>query len=110
MWLDDSADFDARFARARERGHDAIAAEALAIADTPMEGVETVEKDDGKLETRRGDMLGHRKLQVDTRLKLLAKWDRRYGDRVIADVNIKKSASDMTDDELMEIAAGRVKP
>lgn len=26
-------------------------------------------------------MLGHRKLQIDTRLKLLAKWDRRYADR-----------------------------
>ena len=28
-------------------------------------------------------MLGHRKLQIETRLKLLAKWDpKRYGDKV----------------------------
>jgi len=27
------------------------------------------------------EMLGHRKLQIETRLKLLAKWDpKRYGD------------------------------
>jgi len=29
------------------------------------------------------DMLGHRKLQIETRLKLLAKWNpKKYGDRV----------------------------
>ena len=29
------------------------------------------------------DMLGHRKLQIETRLKLLSKWDpKRFGDRV----------------------------
>jgi hypothetical protein len=28
-------------------------------------------------------MLGHRKLQIETRLKLLAKWDpKRYGDKL----------------------------
>ena len=29
------------------------------------------------------DMLGHRKLQIETRLKLLAKWNpQKYGDKV----------------------------
>ncbi|HXD37446.1 MAG TPA: hypothetical protein VN624_12375, partial [Rhodanobacter sp.] len=33
-------------------------------------------------ERRQEDMLGHRKLRIDTRLKLLAKWDpKRYGDK-----------------------------
>lgn len=69
-------------ARARLEGYDAIAAEALRIADTPVEGVETKETADG-VEIKRADMLGHRKLQVETRLKLLAKWDpKRYGDRL----------------------------
>ncbi len=75
--------FGADFAQARARGFDAIAAQVLLIADTPVEGVETVVKPDGSVEERRGDMLGHRKLQIETRLKLLAKWDpKRYGERM----------------------------
>lgn len=82
-WIEDHADFAARIARARELGFDAIAQEALSIADTPVIGEETEESDDGKTRVKRADMLGHRKLQVETRLKLLAKWDpKRYGDRV----------------------------
>lgn len=65
------------------RGEDAIAADCLRIADTPMEGVEFVTKADGGVEEKRGDMLGHRKLQIETRLKLLAKWNpKKYGDKM----------------------------
>lgn len=70
-------------ARARALGFDAIAADALRIADTPVLG-ETVRDSDkeGRTVTQE-DMLGHRKLQVETRLKLLAKWDpKRYGDKL----------------------------
>lgn len=75
--------FSADFAQARARGFDAIAADTLRIADTPVEGVEYVLKANGDTEEKRGDMLGHRKLQIETRLKLLAKWDpKRYGERL----------------------------
>ena len=78
----------AEFDEARDLGFDAIAAECMMIADTPQLGV--IEKlepgKDGELvvvERRNEDMLGHRKLRVETRLKLLAKWDpKRYGDRM----------------------------
>ncbi len=81
-WMDADQAFAAAIARARISGFDAIAAECLEIADTPVEGEERTEKDDGRIEVKRGDMLGHRKLQIETRLKLLAKWDpKRYGDR-----------------------------
>lgn len=57
---------------------EALLDEALVIADTPEIGEEvTVEKDTdeaGKPETvvkvRKGDMLGHRKLQIETRIKM----------------------------------------
>ena len=76
------ATFSAEFAQARARGEDAIAADCLRIADTPLEGVEITTDEKGTTE-KRGDMLGHRKLQIETRLKLLAKWNpKRYGDKV----------------------------
>lgn len=85
-WRDRFPEFAIRLARARDLGEEAIAAECLEIADTPLEGVETTEKGKGRakvVETKRGDMLGHRKLQIETRLKLLAKWNpSKWGDKV----------------------------
>ena len=88
LWTETHASFAADFARARTRGFDAIAADALRIANTPVEGIEYVTKADGGVEERRGDMLGHRKLQIETRLKLLAKWDpKRYGEKLALEVD-----------------------
>jgi hypothetical protein len=84
-WREVHPAFSADFARARDDGFDAIAADCLLIADTPELGVETLTKGTGKKkakELREADMLGHRKLKIETRLKLLARWDpRRYGER-----------------------------
>jgi hypothetical protein len=72
-----------RIAQAREQGYDAIAEDLLAIADTPLMG-ETETSSANGLTITRQDMLGHRKLQIETRLKLLAKWNpKKYGDRQI---------------------------
>ncbi len=82
LWKEYHPEFAADFARAREEGFDAIAADCLEIANTPLEGVRTEVGDDGKSKEVREDMLGHRRLQIETRLKLLAKWDpKRYGER-----------------------------
>jgi hypothetical protein len=83
-WAKRNSTFSGHIARAREMGFDAIADEILRIADTPLIGEEIEEADDGKIiKKRRGDMLGHRRLQVEARLKLLAKWcPARYGDSV----------------------------
>ena len=79
--LDDVQGFSTQYARARNIGLDALAEETLAIADTPQEGEET--EDDGeKVKVKRGDMLGHRKLQVDTRKWLLSKLaPKKYGEK-----------------------------
>lgn len=84
-----------------------IAADCLRISDTPMEGVETTTKADGSIEVKTGDMLGHRKLQIDTRLKLLAKWNpKRYGDKIETTIAGRLSvARELSDDELISIAA-----
>lgn len=83
-WKVAHPDFSTDFARARDEGHDAIGADCLRIANTPQIGERTEMDAEGKVErVIREDMLGHRKLQIETRLKLLAKWDpRRYGEKV----------------------------
>jgi hypothetical protein len=81
-WADDDPEISAAIARARETGWDKIALDALRIADTPVEGKRIKRSEDGMEEVVE-DMLGHRKLQVETRLKLLAKWDpKRYGELI----------------------------
>jgi hypothetical protein len=85
-WVEADTEISGRFARARLAGFDVIATEALRIADTPCDGLtEELEPGEGGdmrvIKRKREDMLGHRKLQVETRLKLLAKWDpKRYGE------------------------------
>ena len=112
-WIDKDAEFSADIARARDAGWDTIAMDALRIADSPMLGLEKTEKEWGT-EVKRGDMLGHRRLQVETRLKLLAKWDpKRYGDRVTQEISgpdgkpIRSETSHRISDELQDIILQR---
>ena len=77
-WLEKDSDFLARFARAREMGHDAIAEDTLEIIDTfPMEAV----SDSGsRLDSAHVSWLKNR---VEQRMKLLAKWNpKKYGDKI----------------------------
>lgn len=93
-WIAQDEGFAARFARARELGADAIAEQAMSIADTPVIGEEVEESENG-IKVRRADMLGHRKLQVETRLKLLAKWfPKKYGDRQEIDLNVNSALAE----------------
>jgi hypothetical protein len=94
------------YARAREDGFDQIAAQALIIADTQAEGEIVTTKADGTVETKREDMLGHRRLQIETRLKLLAKWDpKRYGDKVQVESQNRTLAMGIPADATAEAAA-----
>lgn len=102
-WLEKDNDFAVRFARAREIGEDQIAQECLHIADTQMIG-ETTKITERGVEVTKEDMLGHRKLQVDTRLKLLAKWNpKRWGDKV--DVTQNTTVQGKVDLSLSDIEA-----
>lgn len=98
-WTREHPEFAERYEAARDDGFDVIAADCLRIADTPQEGViekyeqvpiDNPDDPDGEpttefriVERKTEDMLGHRKLQIETRLKLLAKWDpKRYGEKM----------------------------
>lgn len=96
----------ASIARARDIGYDALAEECLLIADTPQFGQKQVMSDEGSTTTIE-DMLGHRKLQIETRLKLLAKFHpTKYGDRVALE-GVKDGApiitADLSSTRLMDV-------
>jgi len=78
-WCATHPEFGADFVRAREAGFDAIAAECLDIADEVSR--DTVATEQG--ERPNTEWISRSKLRVETRLRLLAKWDpRRYGDKM----------------------------
>jgi hypothetical protein len=80
-WMDADEAFASAIARARLDGFDAIADQCLTISDDVSTDVQ------------------RDKLRVDTRLKLLAKWDpKRYGDRL--DMNLSGSVGNQTDEQL----------
>jgi hypothetical protein len=82
LWIAQDENLSAHIARAREAGYDAMAEECILIADNPQYGQKQVMTDDGTATTVE-DMLGHRKLRIETRLKLLAKWNpKKYGDKI----------------------------
>jgi len=81
-WMVRDPELAASIARARDLGYDAIAEDCLLIADTVQFGQKQVMTDEGTATTIE-DMLGHRKLQIETRLKLLAKFNpSKYGDKI----------------------------
>ena len=81
-WLARDEDLSAQVARAREAGYDAMAEELIEISDTLHFG-ETQVMGDKNSTTTVADMLGHRKLRIETRLKLLACWNpAKYGNKV----------------------------
>lgn len=86
--LNDLHGFAAQYARAREIGYHALADEIIHISNTPQVGTRTKTDEDGKKETSEGDMIEHRRLQVDARKWYLSKvLPKVYGDKVALEVN-----------------------
>lgn len=81
-------EFASRFAQARELGQDFIAEECLEIADDASnDWMEKIDKDGMAVGWQlNGDHVQRSKLRIETRLKLLAKWNpKKYGNRVGVD-------------------------
>ena len=77
-WLNKDDDFNLRFAHARDLGEDVIAQECLEIADDESKDVS------GELEIPNNVAVNRAKLRIETRLKLLAKWNpKKYGERTV---------------------------
>lgn len=81
-WLDKDEKYQERFARASQLGDEVLFEETLEIARTPMNGV-TVEDGPKGQTVKTGDMLGHRKLLIETIDKVLARRNpRKYGNKI----------------------------
>ena len=79
-WLDLYPEFSNQYARAREMQAEFYAEEMLEISDTPLKGTKTVTKANG-VEVTEGDMIEHRRLQIDTRKWIAARMaPKKYGD------------------------------
>jgi len=80
--LQDLHGFAAQYARARELGYHAMADEIIDISNTPQIGKKTKTTEDG-VEVTEGDMIEHRRLQVDARKWYLSKvLPKVYGDKL----------------------------
>lgn len=85
-WINADQGFAERIARARGLGYDAIAEECLEIADDATGDMKPVgllaDMGDKAPTAFDAEHVQRSKLRIETRLKLLAKWDpKRYGDR-----------------------------
>lgn len=82
-WIEANESFRNNYARAREVQADYLAAEIVQIADTPQIGVKTKTNEKGEVETTEGDMIEHRRLQVDARKWYAAKVaPKKYGEKL----------------------------
>lgn len=100
-WLDKDKEFLARFAQARDAGEDVIAQECLEIADDGTnDWMEKLDKDGQPIGyVLNGEHVQRSKLRIETRLKLLAKWNpKKYGEKV----GIEHSGSVALDSSILE--------
>lgn len=80
-WSHDDPEIMQAIASARVVGFDVIAADCLKIADNSE--LDFIECEDGEQPVPNTEHIQRSKLRVETRLKLLAKWDpKRYGDAI----------------------------
>jgi hypothetical protein len=90
-WKLEDAAFLSRINAAKAIGCHAMGDDILAIADTPVEGQrieeQQIEGENGEKliqrKVHREDMLGHRKLRIEARWRLMQKWaPKEYGNKV----------------------------
>lgn len=80
-WVNEKPDFSEQYERARAARADMLVEDMLHIADTPQEGTVVKETEKGTFTTT-GDMIEHRRLQVDARKWTAARMaPKKYGDK-----------------------------
>lgn len=112
MWKNEA--LSTAIAHARDIGYDKMAEECLYIADNLHIGQKKVyssgaEEGEDSMTVTEEDMLGHRKLQIETRLKLLAKFNpKRYGDYKAPEERVDMTVIDVKVRDMMDVAVKRL--
>jgi hypothetical protein len=107
-WLSAHDDFRDQYARAREAQADALFDEIIDIANTPVIGAkEKLDKDGNVVEKSTGDMIEHRRLQIDARKWVAAKLRPKvYGDKLDVDltggINFVVSAKPVSEEQWLK--------
>ncbi len=82
-WLEEKEDRVKQYARATQLRAEQLFDEMIEISDTPVEGVVLETDESGRTKEKKGDMLGHRRLQIDTRKWTISKMNpKKYGDKL----------------------------
>lgn len=82
-WLEEDEIKVKRYARACQLRADMIFDEIFEIADNTIEGIVIETDDHGRTKEKKGDMLGHRRLQIDARKWVLSKMNpKKYGEKI----------------------------
>ena len=88
-WIDADETKAKQYARACGERADVIFDEMFEIADNTIEGTVIETDDHGRTKEKKGDMLGHRRLQIDTRKWALSKLNpKKYGDKLEVDQTV----------------------
>lgn len=89
-WLDEQPEFALRFGRARAQGEDVIAQECMEIADNASNDWMELHSEESENAGYKlnGEHVQRSKLRIETRLKLLAKWNpKKWGDKTQAEIS-----------------------
>lgn len=91
-WIDEDQDFARRFRSARAKGVHYLVEDCLRIADEPVEKGDAV-------------AIAHKRIRIDTRLRLAGKWlPKEYGDKIdinhTAEVTHRHDLSSLSADDL----------
>ena len=84
-WMDTDPDLSARFARAREKGEEAILQQCMDISDDDKRDWNLVHDNDGNVIGVKvdGEHVQRSKLKIWTRMELLKRWNpKKWGDKV----------------------------
>jgi len=104
-WIAKDEELSAHIACARDLGYDAIAEECMDIAD---DVTGDYAEQDGKM-AYNSEHVQRSKLRIETRLKLLAKWNpKKYGDRIHTGHSGSLDLSSKDDAELDRIVAEKM--
>lgn len=93
-WLEQDEEKSKQYARACELRADILFEEILEISNTTIEGKVIETDESGRTKEKIGDMLGHRRLQIDARKWMLGKLNpKKYGDKLEVDQNTNMTIS-----------------